>query len=103
MKIEFLYFDGCPNQEKAWENLNSALMELHLNEDVKRINIHNNEEAQQYRFLGSPSIRINEKDIAFTDDNGEEYSMSCRQYRYGSETLGYPTKKAIMEALKSEL
>jgi len=100
MKIELFYFDGCPNHEKALELLNDCLKELSLDVPVERIKVESPEAAERLRFLGSPSIRIDGKDLEYDDETGMEYSMRCRRYQHDSEMLGYPPREMIMKALK---
>ncbi|MFQ6008036.1 MAG: DUF2703 domain-containing protein [Candidatus Zixiibacteriota bacterium] len=100
MKIELLYFDGCPNHEQALENLQECLQQLLLDQQVERIKVENNEDAVKHRFLGSPSIRINGKDLEIEEDDTTEYSMQCRRYQTKSGIQGYPPKELILTALK---
>ncbi len=99
MKIEFLYFDGCPNHETALTNLKDVLSEAGLKEEIDIINIENPEDATKHRFLGSPSIRINEKDLEVTEDDSTEYSMRCRRYKNGDVMEGFPSKALISTSL----
>lgn len=101
MKIELLYFEGCPNHVQALDNLKSALEESGLNERIDVINVTDNTEALARRFLGSPSIRIDGRDLEDADRNGAEYSMKCRRYRNGDRIEGYPPRELILEAIKT--
>ncbi len=101
MKIEFLYFDGCPNHETALTNLKEVLSETGLKEEIDIINIENPEDVTKHRFLGSPSIRINGKDLEVTEDESTEYSMRCRRYKNGDVMEGFPSKELISTNLKN--
>ena len=39
------------------------------------------EQAQQERFIGSPTIRIDGEDIVTPPSESEPFSLSCRVYR----------------------
>jgi len=95
MKIEFLYFDGCPNHETALRNLKEVLSEAGLTEEIEIINIEKPEDVAKHRFLGSPSIRINGKDLEVTEDESTEYLMRCRRYKNGDVIEGFPSKELI--------
>lgn len=95
MKIEFLYFDGCPNHETALTNLKDALSETNINEEIGIINIEKPEDVAKHRFLGSPSIRINDRDLEIAEDESTEYSMRCRRYKNGDAIEGFPSKELI--------
>ena len=101
MKIEFLYFDGCPNHETALTNLKEVLSEAGLKEEIDIINIENPKDVTKHRFLGSPSIRINGKDLEVTEDESTEYSMRCRRYKNGDVMEGFPSKELISTNLKN--
>lgn len=99
MKIEFLYFDGCPNHETALSNLKEAVSEAGLKDEIEIINIEKPEDVTIHRFLGSPSIRINNKDLEITEDDSTEYSMNCRRYKNGDVIEGFPSKELISSNL----
>jgi len=84
MKIEFLYFDGCPSYKIAFQYLNEVLEEENIGSEsdyehraeIEKIKVKSEEEAKRLKFLGSPSIRINGKDL---DQNSQiYYRFRCR-------------------------
>ncbi len=95
MKIEFLYFEGCPNHEIALANLKESLNETGIKAEIKIIDVESPEDALKYRFLGSPSIRINDTDLEIVEDDSTEYSMRCRRYKNGDIMEGFPSKELI--------
>ena len=101
MKIEFLYFDGCPNHETALTNLKDVLSDADMNDEIEIINIEKPEDVIKHRFLGSPSIRINNKDLEITEDDSTEYSMRCRRYKNGDLMEGFPSKELIKMKLSA--
>ncbi len=101
MKVEFLYFEGCPNHEIALSNLKESLSEAGIQTEIEIINVEKPEDAAKHRFLGSPSIRINDKDLEIAEDNETEYSMRCRRYKNGEKMEGYPSKIVILKKLEA--
>lgn len=101
MKIEFLYFDGCPNHETALTNLKEVLSEAGIKDEIRIINIEQPEDATKHRFLGSPSIRINGQDLEIAEDESTEYSMRCRRYKNGDMMEGFPSNELIRAKLSS--
>jgi glutaredoxin len=99
MEIEFLYFDGCPYHKTAFKHLNEVLKEEKIEAKVERINVKSNEEAKKLRFLGSPSVRINGKDIDKNAQKLRDYGMKCRVYLTEEGILGYPPKEMIRKAI----
>ncbi|MBI2038414.1 MAG: DUF2703 domain-containing protein, partial [Candidatus Nealsonbacteria bacterium] len=59
MKIQLLYFSGCPSYKEGEKNLQQAMKELGLDDDFEMINIETDKMATEYQFIGSPTIRIN--------------------------------------------
>ncbi|MCB2229891.1 DUF2703 domain-containing protein [bacterium] len=95
MKIEFLYFDGCPNHETALSKLKEVLSEMGIDEEIDILKIEQPEDVTRHRFLGSPSIRINDRDLEIIEDDSTEYSMRCRRYKNGETMEGFPSKELI--------
>ncbi|MHA2610219.1 MAG: DF family (seleno)protein [bacterium JZ-2024 1] len=81
MEIEFLYFSGCPSYEKALELLKEAMAQEGISEEIHIYRIDTDEEAERYRFIGSPTIRINGLDIDPNVPPDTPYRATCRIYR----------------------
>ena len=58
MRIEFLYCADCPSHEDARKRLNDAMAAEGVEADIHIIEVKSDQEAQQLRFIGSPTIRI---------------------------------------------
>jgi hypothetical protein len=98
LKVEFLYFKSCPSHKQALENLKAALRETRTKAELILINVETPEKAEKVGFQGSPSIRINGKDLEGRD---EGFSLSCRVYRIDGKTSTTPSKAAIIAKLES--
>ena len=120
MKIELLYLMNCPWCVKTKRLLKEALKELKLKAKVKEISIDTKAKSKKYKFVGSPTIRINNKDLQegiektrclpceklakltkkTTSFVKEECCISgCRIYSYKGKHYPYPPKRLIQEAL----
>jgi len=100
VKVEFITFEGCPNHEPALTLLRETISELQIDADIEVIFVTNNDDAMSRKFLGSPSIRINGRDIESDEDESTQYSMRCRVYRRETGQTGVPPKKLIRDALR---
>ncbi len=100
MKIELLYFDGCPSHEQASEILEHVLEETQTEAEIEKINIEDEQMAIEYRFLGSPSIRINGVDVDPVARDSSEFSRKCRIYKTDGGIIGWPSSNMIKEALQ---
>jgi hypothetical protein len=58
MKIEILYFDGCPTYGAAEKTVGGVLAEQGIEVRVELVAVNTDEEAQRLRFPGSPTIRM---------------------------------------------
>ena len=99
MKIEILYFEGCPNHDVANQRVREVLSEMGIQAEVFHINVKDENTAQEVRFPGSPTIRVNGSDVA-PGSNGEPFSMRCRMYPSSSGSDGAPDKVAIRTAIE---
>ena len=104
MKIELLYFEGCPNHEPAMKILRQALDSLGRQDRIDEIQVSTQSEAEAIRFVGSPSIRINGSDVEPWARAAKAFGLSCRTYVHGSQHSGVPSRElvrgAIMEAIR---
>ncbi|KAA0223895.1 DUF2703 domain-containing protein [candidate division KSB1 bacterium] len=103
MHIEFLYFRGCPNHEAARKLLFEVLRENRIKTTLHNIRIDSRDEAVAKRFLGSPTIRINGRDIDPSAEHRADFGMQCRVYLAGGKYTGMPSKEMIRSALQKAL
>lgn len=103
VKIEFLYFEGCPSYKKALERLRAVLKEFSLDTPIEMIQVNTEEEALQTRFLGSPSIRIDGVDAEKTARNNTEFGLTCRIYQTPDGPDGSMTMETLREAISEAL
>lgn len=80
MRVELLWWEGCPSHPDALADLERVLREEGVAASVARIEIEDDEQARRERFPGSPTIRIDGDDIVPPGDN-EPFSLTCRVYR----------------------
>ena len=56
IKLEYQYFEGCPNHLKMDKNLKLALEGLETNVELNYILIEDDEAAKKVSFRGSPTL-----------------------------------------------
>jgi hypothetical protein len=77
--IEFLFWEGCPSHERALSDLKAELEFQEIQPDELRvIEIKTDDDAQREHFIGSPTIRVDGKDIF--DPGDTPYGLDCRVY-----------------------
>jgi hypothetical protein len=81
VKIELLWWEGCPSHPEALRQLQAILREEGLDpRSVERIEVESDERARRERFPGSPTIRIDGRDVV-PPAPGEPMTLTCRVYR----------------------
>src|SRR5215207_1532985 len=101
VKIEVLYFDGCPTCRKAEETLREVLEQEDVEADVELVAVNTDEEAQKLRFPGSPTLRVDGRDL-FPTGEREDWRLGCRVYATSEGLKGSPTTEMLREALMRE-
>lgn len=101
LQIEILAFAGCPNAESACANIAQALAEEGRSANVTYVEVDTPELAQQMRFLGSPSVRVNGLDVEPAARASTDFGLMCRTYGNGPSLSGAPSVKLIRRALTS--
>src|SRR5829696_4523961 len=99
MKVEGLYFDGCPTYEAATKTLRAVLAEEDLESDIELVAVNRDEEARRLRFPGSPTIRVDGRDL-FPAPERDQWRLGCRVYATAEGLKGSPTTEMLREALK---
>jgi hypothetical protein len=98
MRVELLYFVGCPTYRAAQETLAEVLSREGLEAKVELIAVDTNEGAQRLRFPGSPTIRVDGRDL-FPTKEREEWRLGCRVYATPEGLRGSPTAEMLQAAL----
>jgi hypothetical protein len=101
MKMEILYFDGCPTYLEAEKTLQGVLEEKDVDTEVELVAVNTDTEAQELRFPGSPTIRVAGEDL-FPVRERAEYALGCRMYATPEGLKGSPTAEILKEALTTE-
>ena len=98
MKVEVLYVTECPSHPVAVKLVKDVLAAEGIAADVHEILIADEEMAKKFRFCGSPTIRINGRDIAEEMQKTEAFALSCRLYP-GLQQIGVPRREAVLRAV----
>ena len=99
MKIQLLYFEGCPSYEALLPRLESLLARTGVDEEIELRRVETIEAAERERFLGSPTVRIDGEDVDPGASSRTDFGMKCRLYRSATATSPIPPDEWIEEAL----
>ncbi|MFW2513710.1 thioredoxin family protein [Demequina sp. SO4-13] len=97
MRVQLLYFDGCPNWRVTEGRLREALEAVGSTANVEKVLVATPEQAEEWGFLGSPSLLIDGED-PFAQP-GASVGLSCRLYRTPEGVDGSPTVGQLTEVL----
>lgn len=100
MRIEVLYFEGCPKLSPTAERVKEALQQEGLTAEVVKINVQDDTTARSLGFLGSPTVRINDLDIEPAARLSKDFGLMCRTYADGGNRVGVPPQELIRLALR---
>ena len=100
MKIELLYFDGCPNYEALVPQLRRILAREGIEADVQLRRVETQEQAARLRFLGSPTVRVGGSDVEEAAKARRDFGLKCRLYWTLSGLQGAPPDEWILAAVR---
>jgi hypothetical protein len=105
MKIEVLYVSDCPTHAAAVSLVRDILASEGISANIVEILVSDEAAATELQFRGSPTVRVNGKDVIEESNVLEGASLSCRVYS-GSSRIGLPpidaVRRAIVQAREEE-
>jgi hypothetical protein len=99
--IEVLTFPGCPNRDAAIALAVRVREQLGSAAEVRVIDIPDQPAAEQVGFLGSPTIRVDGRDIEPGAEWQQEYVHACRLYQHEHSLRGLPQEGWLRHALRT--
>jgi hypothetical protein len=98
MKVEVLYFEGCPSHLPTLERIKEVLQEESCDAEVGEVLVPDVDTAQKVKFLGSPTVRVNGVDIEPNARERKDFGLMCRRY-----SGGILSHELIRSAIRSTL
>lgn len=99
MKVEVLYFDGCPNHEALLPRLRELMRSAGVNTEVSLMPVEDIDAAERERFLGSPSVRIDGQDVEPGAEQRTDFGLKCRLFETPDGLRGMPADEWVLAAL----
>ena len=98
MNVRLLYFDGCPNWQEADRLLDEAVARTGRRDvTVEHVLVTSPEDAERWRFRGSPTVLIDGHDpLAHAD---APIGFSCRVYPSPTGPTGTPSLQQLLDVL----
>ena len=101
MTVELLWWRGCPSWEEATRLVREQMMLAGLDPDSLQLReIRSDADAEAHGFPGSPTIRVDGRDIQAPGD--QPGGLTCRVYRLADGRISaLPDPEWIAAALRS--
>lgn len=100
MRVEILYFSGCPNHAPAVECVREVLAQEETPAEMIEVEVKDLATAQRIGFLGSPTIRIDGQDVEPAARAEQMSGLSCRTYMDRGRRAGVPPPEWIRAAVR---
>jgi hypothetical protein len=99
VRVEILARRDCPSRDLAISLVDEAIFGTGVPARVEVIDVVTDVQAQRRRFLGSPTVRVDGRDVDPWAEGRTDYSLSCRIYRTERGLAGGPDESWIRAAL----
>jgi hypothetical protein len=102
-RVELLWWSGCPSHDKAREILEEVMAEAGLHPaGLQMVQVVTDQEATRERFIGSPTIRIDGRDVV--PDDATPTALTCRlYYRRDGRPSPLPDRADLRDALAAAM
>jgi hypothetical protein len=99
-RVELLWWEGCPSSNAAHDLVRRLMAEAGLDpQSLRSVEIDTDAAAERERFVGSPTIRVDGRDIQQPEDS-EPPGLTCRVYHLRDGRISpLPDPDDIKEAL----
>jgi hypothetical protein len=98
-RVELLWWEGCPGWEQALAMVREEMGALGLDADAIQVReMRTDEDAAHERFVGSPTIRVDGRDVQ--PPGGEPAGLTCRVYRLRDGRISpLPDRRDVRERI----
>lgn len=100
MKIEVLYIADCPNHQPTVERVRDVLRAAGIDTTVTEVEVLSTADAEQWKFIGSPTVRINGLDVEPDARAAQHFGLGCRSYAENGHRSGVPSAQLVRSALQ---
>jgi hypothetical protein len=101
-RVELLWCEGCPSTDEALAMLREEMAAVGLDpEAIDMREVSTDADAQRAEFIGSPTIRVDGRDVQPLPD--EPVGLSCRVYRTGGRISPLPDRAEVRQTLSDAM
>lgn len=99
VRVEILARRDCASRELAISLVDDAIFATGVPARVELIDVVTEDQARRRRFLGSPTVRVDGRDVDPLAEGRSDYSLATRIYRTERGLAGGPDGSWIRAAL----
>lgn len=97
--VQLLWFEGCASRPAARQMLEEVIAEVAQGTPIIDVDATDPTVAEQIQFPGSPTIRVDGRDVDPTYFDPGDYTPRCRLYQTNAGLRGLPEREWIVDAL----
>jgi len=97
--IEILAREDCPSRGMAIAVVERVVAETGVSARIEVVDMTSEEQAQERRFPGSPTVRVEGRDVDQRLNGRTEFTLADRVYRTDRGLAGWPDASWVREAL----
>lgn len=98
VRVEILAREDCPNRDMAIIVVERVVDEIGVPAEIQVVDVVDDEEAAEYRVLGSPTVLVDGRDVD-PEPMYDVFSADDRLYRTPRGPCGWPEAEWIRDAL----
>jgi hypothetical protein len=99
MNIDVLYFEGCPNSIPTLRRVKEVMDRLGICVKVNAVEVTEGDDPAALKFVGSPTVLIDGRDIDPSQRGQANYAFGCRVFGGAGVPPAEMIEAAISEAL----
>ena len=100
-RVEVLSFTGCPHAGAAVALVEQIAQDTAVEVDLRMIDVPDDAAAAEHRFLGSPTIRVEGRDVEPGWEERTDFALACRVYQAPDGPGGLPRREWVEAALRA--
>jgi hypothetical protein len=101
MRVELLYTEGCPGAAALLARVRVLLDEADDGTPIQQRLIVSDQDARRERFLGSPTLRVDGRDVDPDAHARDDYAVACRLYPTADGRANIPPDAWVRAALST--
>jgi hypothetical protein len=97
--VEILCLESCPHTQPTVDRVREVSAACGVAVDLRVVHVESGEHAHLLRFLGSPSVRVDGRDVEQQAEERTDHGLQCRVYPTDVGLQGLPPASWIRAAL----